>query len=76
VKALSKLQVWTTPIWLLLMVGPLVYMVSTDPGTVDRFLAYAGTDGDGGIDTASVLLGAGVCLSLIAQIGEQIDWRR
>ncbi|MEU0387704.1 purine-cytosine permease family protein [Streptomyces chartreusis] len=74
--ALSKLQVWTTPIWLLLMVGPLVYLVVTDPGTVDRFLAYAGTDGDGGVNTASVLLGAGVCLSLIAQIGEQIDYLR
>ena len=74
--ALSKLQVWTTPIWLLLMVGPLVYLVATDPGTVDRFLAYAGTAGDGGINTASVLLGAGVCLSLIAQIGEQIDYLR
>jgi purine-cytosine permease-like protein len=74
--ALSKLQVWTTPIWLLLMVGPLVYLVATDPGTVDRFLAYTGTDGDGGVNTASVLLGAGVCLSLIAQIGEQIDYLR
>ncbi|GGP83858.1 purine-cytosine permease family protein [Streptomyces melanogenes] len=75
-KALSKLQVWTTPVWLLLMVAPLVYLVSTDPGTVDRFLNYAGTDGDGGVNTASVLLGAGVCLSLIAQIGEQIDYLR
>jgi purine-cytosine permease-like protein len=75
-KALSKLQVWTTPIWLLLMVGPLVYLVAADPGTVDRFLGYAGTDGDGAVDSASVLLGAGVCLSLIAQIGEQIDYLR
>ncbi|MEU3338272.1 allantoin permease [Streptomyces sp. NPDC006668] len=75
-KALSKLQVWTTPVWLLLMVGPLVYLIAEDPGTVDRFLAYAGTDGDGGVNTASVLLGAGVCLSLIAQIGEQIDYLR
>lgn len=75
-KALSKLQVWTTPVWLLLMVGPLVYLVAEDPGTVDRFLSYAGTDGDGGVNTASVLLGAGVCLSLIAQIGEQIDYLR
>ncbi|MFJ1856795.1 purine-cytosine permease family protein [Streptomyces anulatus] len=75
-KALSKLQVWTTPIWLMLMVGPLVYLVATEPGTVDSFLAYAGTDGEGGVNTASVLLGAGVCLSLIAQIGEQIDYLR
>ncbi|MGR3867500.1 purine-cytosine permease family protein [Streptomyces graminifolii] len=75
-KALSKLQVWTTPVWLLLMIAPLAYLISTDPGTVDRFLNYAGTDGDGGVNTASVLLGAGVCLSLIAQIGEQIDYLR
>ncbi|MGZ9928398.1 purine-cytosine permease family protein [Streptomyces sp. NC-S4] len=75
-KALSKLQVWTTPIWLLLMVGPLVYLIAEDPGTVDRFLAYSGTDGEGAVNTASVMLGAGVCLSLIAQIGEQIDYLR
>ncbi|MGY1503513.1 purine-cytosine permease family protein [Streptomyces sp. QTS52] len=75
-KALSKLQVWTTPVWLVLMVAPLVYLVSTDPSTIDRFLSYAGTDGEGGVNTASVLLGAGVCLSLIAQIGEQIDYLR
>ncbi|MFE4667947.1 purine-cytosine permease family protein [Streptomyces sp. NPDC056716] len=75
-KALSKLQVWTTPIWLVLMVAPLVYLVVTEPGTVDSFLGYAGTDGEGALNTASVLLGAGVCLSLIAQIGEQIDYLR
>ncbi|MEU8784456.1 allantoin permease [Streptomyces sp. NPDC048637] len=75
-KALSKLQVWTTPIWLLLMVGPLVYLVATEPGTVHTFLSYTGAHGDGGISAASVLLGAGVCLSLIAQIGEQVDYLR
>ncbi|MER7756919.1 allantoin permease [Kitasatospora sp. NPDC097643] len=75
-KALSKLQVWTTPVWLVLMVAPLVYLIATDPGTVDRFLSYPGSDGDGGINASSVLLGAGVCLSLIAQIGEQIDYLR
>ncbi|WP_246593808.1 purine-cytosine permease family protein [Streptomyces auratus] len=75
-KALSKLQVWTTPLWLLLMVGPLLYLVSTDPGTVHTFLSYTGSHGGSGIDAASVLLGAGVCLSLIAQIGEQVDYLR
>ncbi|MFK0190828.1 allantoin permease [Kitasatospora sp. NPDC090308] len=75
-KALSRLQVWTTPVWLVLMVSPLVYLISTDPGSVHRFLSYPGTDGAGGVNTASVLLGAGVCLSLIAQIGEQIDYLR
>lgn len=74
--ALSKLQVWTTPIWLLLMAGPLVYLIATEPETVDAWLAYGGTEGGGGLNTSSVLLGAGVCLSLIAQIGEQIDYLR
>ncbi|MGX7761226.1 purine-cytosine permease family protein [Streptomyces angustmyceticus] len=74
-KALTKLQVWTTPVWLLLMVGPLLYLIATDPGTVHTFLAYPGSHG-GGVDAASVLLGAGVCLSLIAQIGEQVDYLR
>ncbi|MFG2095640.1 purine-cytosine permease family protein [Streptomyces sp. NPDC048612] len=75
-KALSKLQVWTTPVWLLLMVGPLVYLVATEPGTVQTFLSYPGSQGGGGVNAASVLLGAGVCLSLIAQIGEQVDYLR
>ncbi|GAA2791702.1 allantoin permease [Saccharopolyspora taberi] len=74
-KALSKLQVWTTPLWLLLMVGPLGYLVVVDPGSVSAWLAFAGAGG-GGLNAASVMLGAGVALSLMAQIGEQIDYLR
>ncbi|SFS57394.1 purine-cytosine permease family protein [Saccharopolyspora flava] len=74
-KALSKLQVWTTPLWLLLMVGPIGYLVVVDPDSVSRWLAFAGEEG-GGLSAASVMLGAGVALSLMAQIGEQIDYLR
>ncbi|MBF6510957.1 allantoin permease [Nocardia farcinica] len=74
-KALSKLQVWTTPLWLLLMVGPLGYLVVVDPGSVSSWLAFTGESG-GGLNAASVMLGAGVALSLMAQIGEQIDYLR
>ena len=75
-KTLSKLQVWTTPLWLLLMVVPLVYLVVTNPSSVGEFLAYDGESGNGQVSTASVLLAAGVCLSLMAQIAEQIDYLR
>jgi purine-cytosine permease-like protein len=75
-KALSTLQVWTTPLWLVLMVVPIVYLVVADPGTVSTFLSYAGKEGDGGTSVASVFLAAGVCLSLMAQIAEQIDYLR
>lgn len=73
---LAKLQVWTTPLWLLLMVFPLVFLVVTNPSSVETFFAYQGQDGDGGVSMSAVMLAAGVCLSLMAQIAEQIDYLR
>lgn len=74
-KALSTVQVWTTPLWLLLMVAPLGYLVIVDPGSVPSWLAFAGEQ-SGAFSPAAVMLGAGVALSLMAQIGEQIDYLR
>ncbi|MFB6723822.1 purine-cytosine permease family protein [Kribbella sp. NPDC056345] len=70
-KVLSTLQVWTTPLWLVLMVLPFVYLLVSHPESVSNFLDY-GPDANFG----SMLLAAGVCLSLIAQIAEQIDYLR
>lgn len=74
-KVLAKLQSWTNPLWLLLMVAPLVFLIVKDPDSVQRWLSYEGTSGSG-LSTAAVMLGAGVCLSLMGQIGEQIDYLR
>ncbi|WP_409493135.1 purine-cytosine permease family protein [Amycolatopsis sp. cmx-11-12] len=74
-KVLAKLQSWTNPLWLLLMVAPLVFLIVKDPGSVERWLSHEGRNG-GGLSTAAVMLGAGVCLSLMGQIGEQIDYLR
>ena len=70
-KVLSTLQVWTTPLWLILMVLPFCYLLISHPSSVSTFFDY-GPDADFG----SMLLAAGVCLSLIAQIAEQIDYLR
>ena len=75
-KVLSTLQVWTTPLWLILMVAPFVYLVVTHPESVGQFFAYQGENGGTGFDLGSTLLAAGVCLSLIAQIAEQNDYLR
>lgn len=76
-RALSKMQAWTTPFWLVLMVVPLAYLVISQPQTVQNFFDYAGADGSGSeLSLASAMLAAGVCLSLIAQIAEQIDYLR
>lgn len=73
---LSKLQLWTTPLWLVLMVLPFGYLLFAHPDSVSTFLAYQGEDGMGAPSLGSVMLAAGVCLSLIAQIAEQIDYLR
>jgi len=75
-KVLSTLQVWTTPLWLILMVAPFVYLVTSHPESVGQFFAYNGKDNIQGFDLGSTLLAAGVCLSLIAQIAEQNDYLR
>src|SRR6478609_8074648 len=75
-KVLSTLQVWTTPLWLILMVAPFVYLVISHPESVNAFFAYQGEQGNGATNLGSILLAAGVCLSLIAQIAEQIDYLR
>ncbi|MCV7178804.1 purine-cytosine permease family protein [Mycolicibacterium sphagni] len=75
-KVLSTLQVWTTPLWLFLMVFPFAYLVISHPESVAQFFHYQGEHGSGATSFGSILLAAGVCLSLIAQIAEQIDYLR
>lgn len=75
-KALSTMQVWTTPLWLLLMVVPVGYLVISHPASIGEFFAFTGQSGAEGTNLASVMLAAGVCLSLMAQIAEQIDYLR
>ena len=72
-KVLSTLQVWTTPLWLVLMVLPFVYLVVSHPDSCRRSSTIAVRQRGHGVD--STLLAAGV-LSLIAQIAEQIDYLR
>ncbi|HZZ51956.1 MAG TPA: hypothetical protein VFE65_34100 [Pseudonocardia sp.] len=73
---LSKLQLWTTPLWLILMVLPFGYLLISHPESVNTFFAYQGQNGQGAPSLGAVMLAAGVCLSLIAQIAEQIDYLR
>ncbi|HVW39952.1 MAG TPA: hypothetical protein VHC18_01250 [Amycolatopsis sp.] len=75
--ALSKMQVWTQPIWLILMVAPFVSIAIQDPAAFSKFTHFAGHSPTGSaISMIGVGAGAGVALSLIAQIGEQVDYLR
>lgn len=74
---LSKLQVWTQPVWLILLFTPFVAVLFKDPGAYAAWTHFGGTSPTGSsFNLLSVGLGAGVALSLIAQIGEQVDYLR
>jgi purine-cytosine permease-like protein len=75
--ALSRLQVWTQPIWLILMATPFVAVAAKDPSAYAHFAHFGGKSPTGaGFSIVSAGAGAGVALSLIAQIGEQVDYLR
>lgn len=75
-KALTKMQVWTTPLWLLLMLGPVIYLVSAHPSLIPQFLSFKGLSGQQDLSFPAITLSAGVALAMMAQIGEQIDYLR
>ncbi|PWI55040.1 purine-cytosine permease family protein [Sulfoacidibacillus thermotolerans] len=74
---LNRFQVWTQPIWLILMIAPFTIVLTKDPEAFSRWIHFGGATG---MATAfsPLMFGSamGVTLSLIAQIGEQADYLR
>ncbi len=74
---LAQMQVWTQPIWLLGMFAPWFAVLIKDPTALSTWMNFGGTSPSGsGFDILLCASGAGVALSLIAQIGEQVDYLR
>jgi len=74
---LAKLQVWTQPVWLILLFGPFLAVAITHPHSFAGFAHFGGNSASGSAFTmVGAGAGAGVILSLIAQIGEQVDYLR
>lgn len=72
---ISVFQTWTQPFWIVLHLMPFAFLAwaGTDLGV------WTGFDGVHGKDGATILMigaASGVALSLIAQIGEQVDFLR
>ena len=77
VSAISRLQVWTQPLWLLMLVVPFVFVLYRNPGVFSGVLHYGGEKG-GASDFNLHLFGAAltVGIALITQMGEQADYLR
>ncbi len=74
-RALERLQFWTTPLWLALALVPLIWVVFTQPDSVTEFLEFTGAS-DGSVSFSAVVASAAVCFALTPQLAEQIDYIR
>lgn len=74
-RALERLQFWTTPLWLALALLPLVWVVFTQPDSVTAFMEFTG-ESNGEVTFSAVVASAAVCFALTPQLAEQIDYIR
>ena len=72
----SKMQSWTQPLWLAMMVAPFLIILIAHPHSYAAFTHWGGVIGNNHFTAIGMGAGAGVALSLIAQIGEQADYLR
>ena len=74
---ISRLQLWTQPVWLVLLVAPFVAIWLKDPGAFREFAGLAGSrSGDSHFDWLMFGMASTVAFSLVVQIGEQVDFLR
>ncbi|AFP30121.1 ATP-binding protein [Marinobacter sp. BSs20148] len=78
ITTISRFQVWTQPVWVLLQLLPFVFIIYADASAVGDWTEFEGLGSTAGQGLNVVAFGAAaaVVFSLIAQIGEQVDFLR
>lgn len=84
VTTISRLQVWTQPLWLAMLVVPFVYVLQQHPDALAGLLQFGGIAAGGTLDDVQpagfdlLKFGAAttVGIALITQMGEQADYLR
>ncbi|MEP2614099.1 ATP-binding protein [Marinobacter alexandrii] len=78
ITTISRFQVWTQPVWLLLQLAPFVFIIYADASSISDWTQFEGLGVNTGQGLNVVMFGAAaaVVFSLIAQIGEQVDFLR
>ena len=74
---ISRLQSWTQPLWLFLLVLPFVWIALAQPQLYRDFAGLSGLrSGSSQFDALMFGAAAAVIFSLVVQIGEQVDFLR
>ncbi|MFT7229281.1 MAG: signal transduction histidine kinase/CheY-like chemotaxis protein [Methylophilaceae bacterium] len=77
VTLINRIQMFSQPIWLVLMFAPFIAVLNQDPQVISRMLGFSGLTG--GPDEFNLLMfgaATAVGVALIPQIGEQVDFLR
>jgi signal transduction histidine kinase/ActR/RegA family two-component response regulator len=75
---ISRFQLWTQPVWIVLHILPFAAIAFANPHSFAEWRNFAGEHGDpnGHLDLLLFGTAASVVFSLVAQIGEQVDFLR
>jgi signal transduction histidine kinase/FixJ family two-component response regulator len=75
---ISRFQLWTQPLWIVLHIMPFAAIAWANPHSFAEWTKFAGEHGDpsGHLDLLLFGTAASVVFSLVAQIGEQVDFLR
>ncbi|MBK8815131.1 MAG: response regulator [Methylococcaceae bacterium] len=77
ITVISRLQLWTQPLWLLLLIIPYVAIALYDPEALITLQAYFSIAASGqGFNWLLFGSAATIAFSMVAQIGEQVDFLR
>ena len=77
VSVISRLQVWTQPLWLLMLLVPFVFVLALDPGAFSSIVHYKGEKSAvSGFELPLFGAALTVGIALMTQMGEQADYLR
>lgn len=74
---ISRLQMWTQPLWLAMLILPFVVIAWKQPEAYVDFTSLSGRiSGSSDFDLVSFGMAATVIFALVVQVGEQVDYLR
>ena len=77
ITTINRLQLWTQPIWLILLIAPYVAVLAREPEALAERPGFLGNGpADGRFDWIVFGTACTMAFSMVAQIGEQVDFLR
>jgi signal transduction histidine kinase/DNA-binding NarL/FixJ family response regulator len=75
---ISRFQLWTQPLWAILQILPFIYILLYDQEAIEQWHQFPGINNNSPNSVSIIYFGAAtaVLFSLVAQIGEQVDFLR